>query len=138
MAKKSTRTTLPAVAPPENRVGGPNNGEQSNRVIVLMRDKADPKTLTDQLGVAHAGDFEAATVRIEEVADADAVVFEEIGVAVMTLASDQDNRLQVMSAESGGDILAMAPERIMYALQTREYWQGYRDGVTLTRRQSAR
>jgi subtilisin family serine protease len=103
-------------------------------VIVLLKDKGTHKAVADSLGLrfARAADFEGSAVRMDEVPASDGLVFDEIGVAVMTLAPDQHNKLQAMSAEAGGDVLASEPERVMYALDSSEYWRGYRDGVNST------
>lgn len=145
MATRQPRKKLPAFAEtpaaagPEvatDRAGGPDQptGSQfTGRVIVLLKEKAAQKTLSDALGlrVARASDFAASAVRVEETGGADAILFDEIGACVMTLAPDQHNKLQGMADESSSIILANEPEQIMYAINA-EYWRGYRDGVTST------
>ncbi|MDB4914129.1 MAG: peptidase and in kexin sedolisin [Gemmatimonadetes bacterium] len=78
------------------------------------------------------------------------IVFDAINVGLVTMAPDQMHEFSVASLEAESGIVAMEPERILYALSdmragvlpdtapllegapgwTREYLAGYRDGVT--------
>jgi subtilisin family serine protease len=80
--------------------------------------------------VTRSKDFEFQAVSMSEANDADATVFDELGVAVVS--SDPDQRSALMAAAAEGDvILSVEPELIHHALTvTADYTRGYHDGVT--------
>ena len=65
-------------------------------------------------------------------ADADAVIFERLGVAVVS--ADPDRAGDLARAVEDARVLAVEPERILYAIDERppslEYMRGFRDGVS--------
>ena len=65
-------------------------------------------------------------------ADADAVIFERLGVAVVSAAPDRAGDLA--RAVDDARVLAVEPERILYAIEepplSLEYVRGFRDGVS--------
>ena len=65
-------------------------------------------------------------------ADADAVIFERLGVAVVSAAADRAGDLA--RAVDDARVLAVEPERILYAIEepplSLEYVRGFRDGVS--------
>jgi subtilisin family serine protease len=80
--------------------------------------------------IAHSKDFEFQAVSMSEADAADATVFDELGVAVVS--SDPDQRSALMAAAADGDVvLSVEPELIHHALTvTADYTRGYHDGVS--------
>ncbi len=72
------------------------------------------------------------TVDSEELAAADSIVFEELGVAVLTVAPEQQQAMLATAAESPA-VLRIEPERRVWALGgtsvSPDYLRGYRDAV---------
>lgn len=115
--------------------------ETTGRYLVLLPEAdlgSGIRALTDSTGinaVARAADFADHTFSAEEL-DSDAVaVFDNLGVAVVALDPEQVQSIQAVTA-SGASILAIEPERIVYALGANstsglsgEYLKGYRDAV---------
>lgn len=106
-------TSFPRLSP------GPQN---TGRYLVLLDDEdigAGIQTLGDNAGVrafAHSGDFADHAVIIDEVEESTSIVFDELGVAVVALDSDQVRSLSTAVAESPTPPVIMEPERIVYAL----------------------
>ena len=125
--------------------------------LVLMREGATSKAvkaLEELAGasIASTADFESGAVKAEEVEKAPGLVFDKLSVAVVDLPPEQIRGLQVTADEDSG-ILAIVPERIMYAItnswpdvggasvpppiaeaspiasSSLEYIRGYRDAV---------
>ena len=96
--------------------------------------KSPAKTLESIAGfsnVARTKDFESQALEMAVANDADATVFDELGVAVVS--SDPDQRTALMAAAVEGDvILSVEPELIHYALTmpSLDYARGYNDGVS--------
>jgi subtilisin family serine protease len=94
----------------------------TGRYLVLMREdavKAGVKALKDSSGlkVASTADFPEGAVEGEQLAEAEAILFEDLGVVVVDTPPEQ---IQALSAAAGEDnvILAIEPERVVYALPT--------------------
>jgi len=155
-AKTGADTAVPGAEREGFGAGGAEPGT-TGRYLVLMREDAGNsgiKALTSAAGlsVASTADFEATGVTVESMGGADALVFDNIGVAIVDAPPDQ---IQAVSVAAGDDnaILAIEPERIVYALQddwtamadvslpvsagelpaspaiSIEYLKGYRDAV---------
>ena len=105
------------------------------QVVVLAptSGKKNPaKTLESIAGfsnVARSKDFESQALEMAVANDADATVFDELGVAVVSADPDQRTALMAAAAE-GSAILSVEPELIHYALTSLEYARGYHDGVS--------
>lgn len=128
----------------------------TGRYLVLMREDAvaaGVKALTDVAGleVASARSFENGAVDSQTMSDAEAIIFENLGVAVVDTPPDQLRSLSASAEDSG--ILAIEPERMNYAIDeglislthemltgsptvaggggnlTPDYLRGYRDAV---------
>jgi subtilisin len=101
---------------------GPTPGT-TGKYLVLMREDAleeGIRTLGDAAGlnVATSSDFDEGAVGGEALADAEAMVFDELAVALVNTPPDQIQALSAATAEQAeGPILAIEPERIVYALQ---------------------
>jgi subtilisin family serine protease len=79
--------------------------------------------------VASSLDFEAQAVNIAATEASDAVVFAELGVAVV---SGDLSQVSAMQASAGGRVVSVQPEYVHHALEgprSNEYVTGYRDGV---------
>lgn len=129
----------------------------TGKFLVLMREgssKAGVKSLSQTMGfsVASSLDFDEGAVTAEGLAGSGGVYFDQLNVAVVDAPPEQMNALGVAAAEDSG-ILAIEPERYVYALQDdwlnppdyapppptvadqaaagipAEYLRGYRDAV---------
>ena len=105
------------------------------QVVVLAERRArsnHARTLNSIGGfsnVLRSSDFEDHAVTSEAAAQADAIVFDEIGVAVVSADPEQRSALSVAVADSD-DVIAVEPELIHHALTvTADYTRGYSDGV---------
>lgn len=92
----------------------------TGRYLVLMREdavKAGVKALKDSAGlrVASTSDFADGAVGGEELAEAEAILFEDLGVVVVDTPPEQIQTLSAMAGEENA-ILAIEPERVVYAL----------------------
>ncbi len=116
------------------RRGGPPPEEPeagtTGRYLVLLDDRdlaAGMRALRRQAGVRSAASAAEAPEGLEA-SGADAIVFDEIGVAVVATRPDRVAAVRSM-AESSPAILAVEPERYVWAIGTDDYAHGYRDGV---------
>jgi subtilisin len=114
----------------------------TGRYVVVLSDDVhgDEGEITDALrsvagatSVTSTSDTKTHALDVAEAAGADAAVFVELGVAVVSAAPDQVGSMTAAAAEDPR-IIAVEPERVMYAiddgaLPTAEYVRGYRDGV---------
>lgn len=114
----------------------PNGALYTGRQVVVLAPKsgrANPAralaTIAGFSNVARSKDFEFQAVSMSEANDADATVFDELGVAVVS--SDPDQRSALMAAAAEGDVvLSVEPELIHHALTVTDYARGYHDGVS--------
>jgi subtilisin family serine protease len=115
----------------------PNRALYTGRQVVVLAPKtgrANPaRALASIAGfsnIARSKDFEFQAVSMSEANDADATVFDELGIAVVS--SDPDQRAALMTAAAEGDVvLSVEPELIHHALTvTADYARGYHDGVS--------
>jgi subtilisin family serine protease len=103
-------------------------------VVAFTDDVTDPapmlRSMTGLANVADSRDFAAQSLDMSESARADATVFAELGLAVVSVEEDQLGALQT-SPEAQRSVLAVAPELIHHILPavTADYHRGYRDGV---------
>ncbi len=128
--------------------------ETTGKYLVLLRENevnAGIEILSDAAGVsgvARAADFEANALSGQQLENAETLVFDNLGVAVVTLDPDQLQSLNLEKADSTSVIEEIEPERVVYAVSdvgvsrlgqpmsssttnvSVEYLRGYRDGVT--------
>ena len=88
--------------------------------------------------VCNTADYKGAAVEMSEAAEAEVFVLDKLKVAVVDTDPTQVGALQAVAAEAGA-IVAVEPERIMFALAVPggplapqfpfEYLRGYRDAV---------
>ncbi|HET8549845.1 MAG TPA: S8 family serine peptidase [Bryobacteraceae bacterium] len=93
--------------------------ETTGRYIVTFREGADPQAATAALSnfglrTATAADFRESAVDFQTLGAADSVVLPEIGVAVVSAEPDQ--MASMSAADEASPILAVEPERYVYAL----------------------
>ena len=129
-----------------------NKLETTDRYLVLFREdqvEQGIKTLQDSTGIknlARAAEFADKAVTAEQLEKTDAVVLDRLGVAVTHFDQNQAQSLHTVMSE-GGAILAIEPERVVYALNDvrmakveerilsertkipRNYLSGYQDGI---------
>ncbi|MGH8906455.1 MAG: S8 family serine peptidase [Egibacteraceae bacterium] len=115
----------------------------TGRYVVVFSDavqgdsSAQAEALSSIAGVtniASSFDFTAGALDVGETASADATIFAQLGIAVMQGDPSQFTSLATAAAEDNPRILAVEPERILYAIQDPgavplDYVRGYRDGV---------
>lgn len=148
MARSRSRapgaSSPPPAAPPAAGVEIETKGEFTGKYLVLLRDdgvKEGLQALKDSSGlkeVASAADYEDAAVVMDEVEQAEVFVLDKLKVAVVNVDPTQLGAIRATTADDGA-ILAVEPERIMYALAGPgdplaaqfpfEYLRGYRDAV---------
>lgn len=115
--------------------------ETTGRYLVLFPEgnvDSSIRALTDSTGIssiARATDFEGHSFTAEQLESAGAFVFDNLGVAVVSLDPDQVQSIRSATA-SGGAVLAIEPERVVYAIGVSpnmglasDYLQGYRDAI---------
>jgi len=96
----------------------------TGKYLVLLREdavEAGVRTLSDAAGlsVTSSSDFDEGAVGGEVLAEAEAVVFDELAVALVDTPPGQIQALSAATAEQADEspILAIEPERVVYALQ---------------------
>ena len=109
----------------------------TGRRVVVLRQPAGgaAQTLRTVAGIsdiAHTGDFAREALEVAAVSSAGAVVFDNLGIAVVDADSDQSAALE--SAAAGDEIVSVEPELIHHALTatlgtSADYARGYRDGI---------
>jgi subtilisin family serine protease len=115
-------------------MGGIRPPETTGRQIVVFAD-SDDDTAVDWSGagisnVADSRDFSGGEIAADVLHQADAVVFDELGIAVVSADAAQLSTLQA-GVTSGRRVLSVSPELIHHVLRESalEYAQAYRDGV---------
>jgi len=139
-------TAIPPGTPPGTPPAAPpaeampfSDGEFTGRYLVLMREdnmKAGLQAVKDATGlkqVCNTADFEASAIDMVQANDAEVIVFDELKVAVVNTDPTQASGLRA-AADDNGDMLAVEPERIMYALAEApalplEFLRGYKEAV---------
>jgi len=106
--------------------------ETTGRQIVVFADTDEEATVdwgrAGLTSVADSRDFAASGVPSETVQDAEATVFAQLGIAVVSAEPSQVATLQ--TAASGRRVLSVSPELVHHVLQdVLEYARAYRDGV---------
>jgi len=94
----------------------------TGRYLVLLRSEeseAGGKALTDIAGlrVANSADFSDGAITPENSGDANAVLLQRLGVAIIDTPPDQIRRLGMATSDAASGILAVEPERYVYTFQ---------------------
>ena len=101
---------------------GPAPGT-TGKYIVLFRAEdggragASALSHTAGLSAVRTADFEERAVEGDQLESSEAVVFDELSVAVVDAAPDQAQALGAATTQEESPILAVEPERVVYALQ---------------------
>ncbi|MBI3663343.1 MAG: S8 family serine peptidase [Acidobacteria bacterium] len=130
--------------------------ETTGRFLVLLDETGSKEGLnilqkSAGLRIASTADSATGVLDIEHISPTDAVLFDKLGIALVTVAPDQYQSLAATAASEKTPILSIEPERVVYAIQegavrraavqpapaaasapatiTTEYLQGYRDAV---------
>lgn len=114
----------------------PNGALYTGRQVVVLAPKSGRSnparalaTIAGFSNVAHTKDFESQALSMSDADEADATVFDELGVAVVS--SDPDQHSALMAAAAEGDVvLSVERELIHHALTVTDYARGYHDGVS--------
>ncbi|RPI06587.1 MAG: protease, partial [Zetaproteobacteria bacterium] len=118
----------------------------TGRYLVVLRDvgqKALIKTLKDSAGLSatSSADFEGAAVSSKELAKTEAMIFENLGVAVVQADPGQLASLESVVADHSSPVLGVEPEEYVCALNEGgeggpllsaaglSYLRGYQDAV---------
>lgn len=145
MARSRSRTRTRArlaspspQAPIPSAGSGEPTGEFTGKYLVLLRDdgvKEGLQAIKNVAGlseVCNAADYSGGAVKMAEAQGAEVLLLDKLKVAVVDADPTQAGALQAAAADDSA-ILAVEPERIMYALglggDQLEYLRGYRDGV---------
>lgn len=134
MAKKPNRSNRTRTRPQGST--SPEPGTTGKYLLLLREDDtaAGVKMMRELAGmqVAISRDFTSGAATLESAASADALVFDELGIAVVDTPPDRMRSLS-RAAEGDSAVLAVEPERVVYAIHegpSAEYVRGYRDGVS--------
>jgi len=131
IANSSTTGPLGTEVGSEGQLG---LAQTTGRYVVVFEEDTSP---TDILGatagssnVADSRDFESQAMDMDATGGADATVFAELGIAVVSVDPEQLGSMQTSEA-ARGTILSVSPELIHHVLDAPlDYLRGYRDGVT--------
>lgn len=107
---------------------------ETGRYIVTYREDAAERTEEHlkSLGLrtADARDFTDQAVSAEDVGDADALFFPEIGAAVISADASQERNLSFASAEETDEAVeAIEPEYFAFADQQNDYLRGFKRAI---------
>ncbi len=110
----------------------------TGRYLVVFREEADDRAIRGALAshggvhdVANTLEVAGGALEASQADDADAVVFDKLGVAVVTADPQQVNALAA-AGEATSSILFVEPERIMYAYSDLPFGAGAGSGGPLS------
>ncbi len=127
--------TGPTAAPESGSKDNEGRGtaQTTGRYVVVFADASDPAPMLREMAgmssVASSRDFSGQAMNMDETAGADATVFAELGMAVVSGDPTQMGTLTQAATERGTSVLAVVPELIHHVLPSPGYVEGYRDGV---------
>lgn len=141
-SRSRSRVSKSTVPPAQPAAGGTDaGGEFTGKYLVLLRDDGVKegllaiKNASGLKEVCNAADYASAAVEMADAENAEVFVLDKLKVAVVDVDPTQLGGLQAATS-SDGAILAIEPERIMYALTDSqisrlpfEYLRGYKDAV---------
>ncbi|VTR99481.1 peptidase s8 : Serine protease OS=uncultured organism PE=4 SV=1: Peptidase_S8 [Gemmata massiliana] len=144
MARKRTHRDDHAHAHNDPPAGPGTEAETTGRYLVVLGDecvghaKHSVDALKKVAGISHVAtsdEYEENAVDMAEAASADAVVFTDIGIAVVSAPGDRGALLAAASADDRIPVLSVEPEPIFYATQATaappelDYYRGYKAAV---------
>ncbi|MGB7449553.1 MAG: S8 family serine peptidase [Ornithinimicrobium sp.] len=116
-----------------SQTAGYEADQVSGRYVVVMPDGADPgAVLADVAGlgrVASSRDFSAQAVDMSQLGGAEATVFAELGIAVVSADPEQVGALLAAVGNASSPVEVVVPELIYHVLPGPEFVAGYRAGV---------
>ncbi|HEY5784969.1 MAG TPA: S8 family serine peptidase [Microlunatus sp.] len=124
----------PAQSPDLGWVGAAAAPTTGRHIVVFADTDIDAasmmRTEAGMTSIATSRDFEGAAIDVSQTEAADATVFSELGIAVMSADPSQFSALQKVAA-SGERIVSISPELINHVMpgQSADYAGGYADGV---------
>jgi subtilisin family serine protease len=117
---------------PDGRVAAVTQPETTGRQIVVFADDGDSSVDWNRAGISNIADtrdFAAGGMPPETMQEAQATVFANLGMAVVSADPVQTSMLQAAEAP-GRRVLSVSPELVHHVLQdVLEYARAYRDGV---------
>lgn len=140
---RASRTSPQPPTPPSAGGGPEHTGDFTGKYLVLLREDGVNEGLraikeaTGMSDVCNAADYEKGAVKIAEADKSEVFVLDKIKVAVVDADPSQLGGLQA-AANQDSAILAVEPERVMFALNPLEtlggqipfeYLKGYKDAV---------
>lgn len=141
--KKTTRTAASAVAAPRASIGAQDllggsrgqGGEEFTGAYLVTYEESVGAAQVERMLTRSAGirSFSRSATDVVGVAAAgdSAVVLEDLSIAVVSMDPTAAGVMTVGVRDASTGILAVEPERYLYALDDREaYLRGYRDAVT--------
>ncbi len=131
IANSSTTGPLGTEVGSEGQLG---LAQTTGRYVVVFEEDTSPADIlgatAGSSNVADSRDFESQAMDMEATGGADATVFAELGIAVVSVDPEQLGSMQTSEA-ARGTILSVSPELIHHVLDApSDYLRGYRDGVT--------
>ncbi|TQC50566.1 peptidase S8 [Rhodococcus sp. WS4] len=109
------------------RPGADSTPETTGRHVVVFTEdgrRTDPAELLRSLAgvsnVARSGEFDSSAMDLEQAEVADAVLFDELGVAVVTADPDQLEALRAAAAAPDVAVLSVEPELVHHALDSED------------------
>ncbi|GCE39597.1 possible subtilisin [Rhodococcus wratislaviensis] len=104
-----------------------SRAETTGRQVVVFTDdgrRTDPtallRSLTGVSTVTRSGEFDSSAMDLEQVEAADAVVFDELGIAVVAADPDQLEALRAATAAPDVAVLSVEPELVHHALDSED------------------
>ena len=117
---------------PDGRVAAVMQPETTGRQIIVFADDGDSSVDWGRAGISNIADtrdFAEGGLPPETMQDAQATVFANLGMAVVSADPLQTSMLQAAEAP-GRRVLSVSPELVHHVLQdVLEYTRAYRDGV---------
>ncbi|MFL6214870.1 MAG: S8 family peptidase [Blastocatellia bacterium] len=141
-SRKGQALDASAPSSTETAAGTPTDGGTGRYLVLLREDAVKEATKvmssTASMKVSVASDFGEGDIP-HDLGGADAVIFENLGIAVVNTPPDQLDALSVTAAEDN-PILVIEAEQYVYALPASDdYLRGYRDAINdLTQRTLAK
>ncbi|MFC9361609.1 S8 family serine peptidase [Rhodococcus sp. NPDC057014] len=107
----------------DNTLAAPSEPEVTGSHVVVLTEGGNRtdaaqtlRTIAGLSDVARSTEFESSAVDLSETREVDAVVFDELGIAVVTADADQLAALQAAAADDDVPVLSVEPELMHYAL----------------------
>ncbi|OUS88234.1 S8 family serine peptidase [Rhodococcus sp. NCIMB 12038] len=107
----------------DNTLAAPSEPEVTGSHVVVFSEGGNRtdaaqtlRTIAGLSEVARSTEFESSAVDLSETREVEAIVFDELGIAVVTADADQLAALQAAAADDDVPVLSVEPELMHYAL----------------------